>query len=93
MTIDVSPVNDPPTGKPVISGVRQVGETLTVAVDGIADVDGLPDTLSLQWLQLDIGRADGKGQNSQCDLLDPLAGRGSDVGSPGCMVSGRIHRQ
>ena len=53
MTIDVSPVNDPATGKPVISGVRQVGETLTVSTAGIADVEGLPDTLSLQWGRTD----------------------------------------
>ena len=41
MTIDVTPVNDPPTGKPTITGTAKVGETLTVDISGIADVDGI----------------------------------------------------
>ena len=49
MTINVTPVNDPATGAPAISGTAQVGQTLTVSITGIADLDGLPNSLTYQW--------------------------------------------
>ena len=53
MTIDVTPVNDPATGAPAISGIAQVGQTLTVSTDNIADADGLPGTFAYQWIRVD----------------------------------------
>ena len=41
MTIDVTGVNDSPTGLPTISGIPEGRRTLTVSTAGIADVDGL----------------------------------------------------
>ena len=56
MTIDVTPVNDPATGAPVIEGTARVDETLTAAIGTIADVDGLPDTFpddyAFQWVRV-----------------------------------------
>ena len=44
-------VNTPATGQPTISGMAQVGETLTADTSGIADVDGLSSvSYSYQWL-------------------------------------------
>ena len=43
MTIDVTAVNDPATGKPGITGTAQVGQLLTATVGTIADPDVLPD--------------------------------------------------
>ena len=53
ITINLTPVNDPATGKPTISGTRQAGQTLTASTAGIADVDGLPDSFTYQWLRVD----------------------------------------
>ncbi len=41
MTVDVTGVNDPPTGLPTISGIPEGRRTLTVSTVDIADVDGL----------------------------------------------------
>ncbi len=50
--------NTPATGAPTISGTAQVGETLTVLTNGIADEDGLTNVLySYQWIRSD-GNAD-----------------------------------
>ncbi len=50
--------NSPATGTPAISGVAQVGETLTADTSGIADEDGLDDAVfSHQWTRND-GSAD-----------------------------------
>ena len=49
MTINVTPVNDPATGRPSISGTPRVGDTLTAVTTAIADVEGVPSTLSYQW--------------------------------------------
>ena len=49
MTINVTSVNDPATGAPTISGTAQVGQTLTASTTGIADLDGLPNSLTYQW--------------------------------------------
>ncbi len=46
------------TGTPTITGTAQVGETLTVLTNGIADEDGLTNVLySYQWIRSD-GNAD-----------------------------------
>ena len=49
MTINVTPVNDPATGIPTISGIAQVGQTLTASTGDIADPDGLPSAFTYQW--------------------------------------------
>ena len=50
--------NSPATGAPTIGGTAQVGETLTVLTNGIADEDGLTNVLySYQWITSD-GNAD-----------------------------------
>ena len=50
--------NSPATGQPTISGLPQVGETLTAETSGIADADGLTKvSFSYQWLSSD-GNAD-----------------------------------
>ena len=50
--------NSPATGAPAISGVAQVGETLTADASGIADEDGLDNaSFSYQWVRND-GNAD-----------------------------------
>ena len=38
ITINVTQMNDPATGAPMISGTAQVGQTLTASTTGIADV-------------------------------------------------------
>ena len=64
MTINVSPVNDPATGAPTISGTAQVGQMLTASTAGIVDPDGVPSVFTFQWkryaadritLEADIG--------------------------------------
>ena len=48
------PPNTPATGAPTITGVAQVGETLTADTTGISDADGLDNaTFSYQWLVAD----------------------------------------
>ena len=47
------PANNAATGAPEISGTALVGETLMAAKGTIADVDGLPTTLTYQWLRVD----------------------------------------
>ena len=43
--------NSPATGLPTISGIAQVGETLTVDTSGIDDADGISNaTFSYQWI-------------------------------------------
>ena len=53
ITIDVTPVNDPATGRAIISGNIQSGQTLTASTVDLFDVDGLPDSLNYQWLRTD----------------------------------------
>ena len=54
MTVNVTAMNDPATGAPAISGTAQVGQTLTAATLGIADVDGLTSpTYSYRWIRVD----------------------------------------
>ena len=46
--------NSPATGRPTISGMAQVGETLTADTSGIGDDDGLANvTFSYQWIASD----------------------------------------
>ena len=57
------PTNSTATGAPTISGIAQVGETLTVDTSGIADADGLDNAVfGYQWLadDADISGATGK---------------------------------
>ena len=50
MTVNVTAVNDPATGKPEISGTPQVGQPLTADVSGIMDADGLTNvSYTYQW--------------------------------------------
>ena len=53
MTIDVTPVNDPATGTPSISGREEVDHTLTADRSGLADIDGLPDSFAWRWVRID----------------------------------------
>ena len=53
MTINVTPVNDPATGAPTISGTAQVGQMLTASTGDIADPDGLPSAFTYQWKRVD----------------------------------------
>ena len=47
-------VNTAPTGLPAISGLAQVGETLTVSTSSIADADGLTNvSYGYQWIRND----------------------------------------
>ena len=46
--------NIAPTGQPAISGVPEVGQTLTVSVSGIVDGDGLSNVVyAYQWVRVD----------------------------------------
>ena len=65
-TLDTGPVsfqirvkgsenNTPATGDPVITGTARVGETLAVDISAIMDPDGLPSTLTYQWIRVDGG--------------------------------------
>ena len=47
------PANNAATGAPTISGTVAVGHTLMAATGTIADVDGVPTTLTYQWLRVD----------------------------------------
>ena len=53
ITINVTAVNDPATGAPTISGTAQVGQALTASITGIMDSDGLPNSFTYQWMQVD----------------------------------------
>ena len=56
MTINITLVNDPPTGKPRITGTPHAGETLTASVSGIGDVDGLTNPgYTYQWIRVGGG--------------------------------------
>ena len=56
MTINVTAVNDLPSGKPTITGTATVGQDLTASTSGISDADGLSGvTYSYQWVLVDGG--------------------------------------
>ncbi len=70
--------NSPATGAPTISGLAQVGETLTADTSGIADEDGLTNaSFSYQWLAdgADISSATG----SSYTLVDSDEGKAVSV--------------
>ena len=69
MTIDVTPVNDAATGEPTISGTAQVGQTLTADTSGIMDADGVPGTLTYQWVRVNGTDEDITGANSNTYVL------------------------
>ena len=54
---DVNEPNSPATGKPVISGVVAVGESLfaDAYVSDVRDLNGLPDSFVYQWVRVDNG--------------------------------------
>ena len=52
MAIDVTPVSDPATGQPVITGKVQVGHTLMAQIGGVADGDGLPFGFAYLWIRV-----------------------------------------
>ena len=54
MTIDGTPVVDPVTGEPAISGTAQVGYTLTADTSAITG-NGMPGEFSYQWIVVDGG--------------------------------------
>ena len=56
-TIKANPNNNAATGAPAITGVPQVGRTLTAGIGTIADADGLPTTTfptgyAFQWIRV-----------------------------------------
>lgn len=58
IAVTISAVNDPPTGRPLISGTRAVGQTLTAETltmtppNPIADEDGIPPAnLRFNWIR------------------------------------------
>ena len=54
MTVNVTPVNDAPTGVPTIGGMAWPGGTLTADTSGVDDADGMTGvTLAYQWTRLD----------------------------------------
>ncbi len=53
MNFDVTAVNDAATGAPTIFGGHWVGRSVTALTSGIADIDGLPGTLTYQWVRVD----------------------------------------
>ena len=60
VTLADPPANAPPTGLPVISGTAEVGGTLTVSAERIADADGLTGaSFAWQWLADDGSGAAG----------------------------------
>ena len=71
---DETAVNSTATGAPIVSGMAQVGETLTADTSGIADADGLDNAaFTYQWLagDTDISGATG----STYTLADAEAGK------------------
>ena len=50
LTINVTAVNDAPTGGPTFTGSAQVGSTLTAAIGTLADLDGIPQgAITYKW--------------------------------------------
>ena len=46
-------VNSPATGAPTISGTAEVGKMLTAGISAIMDADGIPGSLTYQWVRVD----------------------------------------
>ena len=77
MTLNVTGVNDPPTGEPRITGTPRVGETLTASVSGIGDIDGLTNPgYTYQWLRVSGGNS----ENIAGAVASTYTLTGADVG-------------
>ena len=63
INVTINPVNDAPTGNPIITGGNQVGDTLSVDLNQIQDVDGLPGSFSYQWYRDGTAVAGATSQN------------------------------
>ena len=64
--VQTQTANTPATGRPMIGGTVQVGETLTADTSGIADADGLTNvSYSYQWM-----RSDGSTDTDITDATD-----------------------
>ena len=69
--------NSPATGAPAISGAAQAGQTLTASLGTVVDADGVPSTLTWQWVRVASGEAEAEvGANAA--TYTPTA---ADVGS------------
>ncbi len=75
VTMSITPMNDPATGAPTISGTAQMGQTLTAATTGIVDVDGLTSpTYGYQWI-----RVDADGTSNPTDIAGAASGTYTQV--------------
>ena len=64
------------TGTPTISGVPQVGNTLRADISGIEDDEGLPATLTYEWVQVTAGGSMEKPCRHGQQLHGVVRGRG-----------------
>ena len=72
-----APTNTAATGAPTISGMAQVGETLTASTSGISDAEGLTSvSFSYQWIAND-GTVDADIKGATASTYTPA---GADVG-------------
>ena len=72
LTINVTPVNDAPTGRPAILGTPEIGLTLTASTRDIADADGMPAELEYRWIRVDgMNEADITGATSSTYTATP----------------------
>ena len=75
VTMSITPMNDPATGAPTISGTAQIGQTLTAVTTGIVDVDGLTSpTYGYQWIQVDAD-----GTSNPTDIAGAASGTYTQV--------------
>jgi len=86
--------NSPATGAPAISGMAQVGETLTADTSGISDADGLTNaSFTYQWLADDTEISNATG--GSYELVDADEGKAikvrvsftDDAGNPESLTS------
>ena len=70
--------NSDATGAPAITGVPQVGKTLTAGTSAIMDADGLPGSFTYQWVRVD---SDGTSNETNIGLnSSTYAPAAADVG-------------
>ena len=75
VTMSITPMNDPATGAPAITGTAQMGQTLTAVTTGIVDVDGLTSpTYGYQWI-----RVDDDGTSNPTDIAGAASGTYTQV--------------
>ena len=82
VTVDVPITHDAhvetdETIAPAITGVPQVGQTLTADTSGIVDADGVPSSFSFQWVRVDASDNE-TNVGTDSETYDPVA---ADVGS------------